>query len=282
MRQACILCKGKDISTKHVINGFHILQCKSCSLLFVGERLLQEELNDYYKADYVYDDFRNIENLKFYYTKLGNLISKKISAGKILDVGCLRGHFFESMQGWECHGIELESQAAEEAKAKYGNNIHIGTLEDYEFRPKYFDVITLQDVLDHMLDPLDALTKCNVLLKPNGLIIIKVHDIASLFARLMGARYYALIPPYHLTYFSKKTLAKALGLCGFEVEEYRYFAHMLFLKTIFFRLSRHNKQNFFYRLCQTAYLPFGNIRIKKNMFDIVTVLARKNVSIPHE
>jgi len=279
MHKACIVCRDKDIFTKYIINGFHILQCNHCSLLFVGERLSQKELKTYYEKiedDRVYDDSRNTENLKFYYIKLADLISKKMPIGKVLDVGCSAGHFLDSMQGWESYGIELDSRFAEMAKAKYGNNIHIGTLEDYECTQGYFDVITLQDALDHMSDPLQALTKCNALLKPGGLIIVKVHDISCFFAKLTGPKFYALIPPDHLAYFNRKNLTEALVISGFEVEESRYLAHLLFLKTALYRLSQNNKQNFFYWLYRVlGHSPLGDLKIKKNLNDIVTVFARK-------
>jgi SAM-dependent methyltransferase len=282
MHKACIVCKDKDISMKYIVNGFHIFQCRGCSLLFVGEKLSREELKTYYEKestateDYTYIDSKNIENLKFSYVKLADLISKRIPTGKILDVGCSGGYFLDCMQGWECYGIELVSSYAQKAKAKYGNNIYIGTLEDYECTPEYFDVITLQNVLDHMPDPLQALNKCNVLLRPNGLIVVKVHDFLCLFGKLMGPKFYALIPPEHLVYFNKKNLTRALMLCGFEVEEYMYLVELLFLKIISYRLSQKTKGTFFYRIFQRLnHSTLGNIKIKKNLHDIITVFARK-------
>ncbi|MDD5530426.1 MAG: class I SAM-dependent methyltransferase [bacterium] len=284
MHKNCIVCKNKDIFTKYIINGFHIFQCRQCSLLFVGEKLSQEELKMWYEqkadvdCDYTYADQENIENLKFYYLKLADWISKKMPTGKILDIGCSGGYFLDYMKGWDCHGIEISSLYAEKAKAKHGNNIHTGTVEDYEYKKEYFDVITLQDVLDHMPDPLQALAKCNSLLKPGGIIVIKVHDISCLFAKLLGPRFYAFVPIFHLVYFNKKNLIETLSMSGFKTEEYKYLAHLLFLKTIFYRLSQDNKKNFFYKLYNVINRSsLRNIKIKKNLYDIITVFARKEI-----
>lgn len=277
---ACIVCQNKDIFLKYIINGFHILKCRRCALLFVDEIILPNDLKIYYEKitdeDAYADSGNNIENLKFYYCKLAKLVSKKISIGRVLDVGCSSGFFLDCMDGWEHYGIELDSRYAQKAKMKFGNNIHIGTLDDYKCSDCYFDVITLQDVLDHMPDPLQALTKCNALLKSDGLLVVKVHDISAFFAKLMGAKYYALIPPIHLVYFNRMNLTKALDISGFEVKDYNYLPHLTFLKTIFYRLAQNNKQNLFYSLYRMFNRPpFKDVKIRKNLYDIVTVFAKK-------
>ena len=285
LRETCVVCQSRGIVDKYLIQGFHILECQHCSLMFVGEKLSREELKAYYEKeasmaeamdDYIYSDPRNVENLRFSYTTLSELIRKRVPVGKVLDVGCSAGDFLDCMKDWECHGIELVSVYAARARAKFGDKIHVGTLEDYEGVEGSFDAITLQNVFDHMLDPLEALRKCHRLLKPGGVIAIKVHDVSCLFAKLTGSKFYAFNPPQHLLYFNKKSLRQALELCGFKVEEYRHLVELLFLKTVPYRLSRQKQGTFFYRVFQWLdRRSLGHIKIRKNLHDIITVFARK-------
>ena len=204
------------------------------------------------------------------------MIEKRIPNGRILDVGCSSGYFLDVMQGWDRHGIEFSGAFAEKAIEKHGDKIHTGTLDDYRQSSSFFDVITLQDVLDHMLCPPDALEKCHALLKPGGLIVIKVHNISCLYAKLTGKYFHAIVPPYHISYFNKKSLSTVLTKGGFEVLDSRFIAHVLFLKTIPYRLARGDSQGLFFRLYKMLNRSsVGNIRIKKNLHDIVTVIARK-------
>ena len=180
------------------------------------------------------------------------------------------------MDGWERFGIELPGSLAQTAVAKYHEQIHVGTIEDSSFEHSFFDVITLQDVFDHVRDPLETLRLCHRMLKPSGLIVIKVHDIQSLFARLCGPRYYAIAPPYHLSYFNKKSLSTALETSGFTKISHSYMGHILMLKTIPYRLSKGDPKSFFYLIFQILNrLRVGNIRIYKNLYDIITVFGRK-------
>ena len=51
----------------------------------------------------------------------------------------------------------------------------------------------------------------------SGLIIIKVHNISCLYARLSGPKFSALLPPFHMSYFNKKSLRVALSKTGYTM-----------------------------------------------------------------
>ena len=130
------------------------------------------------------------------------------------------------------------------------------------------------DSFDHMPRPMEVLSICHDILKPGGIIVVKVHDISSLFAKVSGKRYYALIPPSHLSYFSPYTIVDALKKTGFTPITLKYISHILFFKTIFYRLSRQNTRSLSWNIYMMLNnIPLGNLKFKKNMFDIMTVVA---------
>ncbi len=280
----CYICGSSRLTPKFEVNGFHIVRCADCSLQFVQEQLSQEELSRYYEKEdiadnFVYNDPANLPHLNYYFYALRDLITTHITSGRVLDVGCSSGSFLDVMDGWERHGIEFAGGYAAKAIAKYGPNIHTGTLDDYVCEDDYFDVIALQDVFDHVRDPLATLRACHRLLKPNGLIIIKVHNISCLYARITGSRFYALLPPFHLSYFNKHSLREALSRTGFRMLYHRFIGHVLSLKTIAYRLSHCGRPGFFYSLYETlSGSRLGNIGVRKNLRDIITVVATKNPS----
>jgi SAM-dependent methyltransferase len=280
--QKCYVCGSERISLRFVVDGFTIMKCADCSLQFVKEQLTLEELAPYYERedisdDFVYTDPANLPNLNYYFYKLRDLINGHVPPGRLLDVGCSSGLFLDVMDGWERHGIEMMPGYAEKAIAKYGSNIFCGTLEAYPCDEGYFDVITLQDVFDHVLDPLHTLRTCRRLLKPGGLIVIKVHNISCMYARLSGPKFSALLPPFHMSYFSKKSLRVALSKTGYTMQYHRYIGHMLSLKTIAYRLSHCGRPGIFgslYRVLRQSSL--GNVAVRKNLNDLITVVATKN------
>jgi len=281
MYPACPLCDSDKVVSRFVVDGFYINACHSCGVVFVANKMTPETLAGYYESaasdEFVYTS-DNVTYLNHYYSALKREISRLTgkTSGTILDVGCSAGYFLDLMEGWDRHGIEISPREAEIARRKYGDSIFTGIIEDYAGREGFFDVIALQDVLDHCIDPMRVVRACHHMLKPGGLIIVKVHDISCIYARITGKSFYAILPPFHLFYFSKKPLAWMLEQSGFRKPVFRHIGQVIQLKTVFYRLSRGGKQRLWYRIYETlARTKIGRLPIPKNLHDIITVIAVK-------
>ena len=135
---------------------------------------------------------------------------------RLLDVGCYIGIFLEIAQerGWEAWGIEPSHWAVGEARSK-GLRVVEGTLDDVHLAEESFDVITMWDVIEHLIDPMRELRESHCLLKKGGLICIHTMNIESPLARLMGSHWPWLME-MHLCYFSPRTLGEMLRKAGFS------------------------------------------------------------------
>lgn len=240
-----------------------------------------ETLAGYYETaasdEFVYTA-ENIAFLNHYYVRLRNEITRQTAktSGVILDVGCSGGYFLDLMEGWDRHGIEISPKEAAIARGKYGDAIWQGVIENYSVRESFFDVIALQDVLDHCIDPMKVVECCYKMLKPGGLIVIKVHDISCLYARVTGPRFYAILPPFHLFYFSRQPLEWMLRKAGFGHLVFRHIGQVIQLKTVFYRLSRGNERSAWYKLYRAlSGSRLGSVPIPKNLHDIITVFGIK-------
>jgi SAM-dependent methyltransferase len=277
----CPLCASEKIKNKYKVSGYTITKCLKCSVFFVREILTEDFLKKSYQnveghfTFYVHQD--NKKCLNYYYNKIKTEIEKmKPAKGTILDVGCSAGFFLEQMNGWERHGIEVAEDMGTITREKIGDNIFIGTFETYPTRKNYFDVITLQDVFDHFIDPNKNLQKCYDMLKPGGLLIVKVHNISCLYAKITGANFYAIIPPSHLFYFNKKSLKCLLNKVGFTLYKSKFIGHLFQLKTLFYRLSKGKSNTTYYKIFEWLNNNvLGKIKFYKNLNDIITVFAIK-------
>jgi|TARA_Y100000294_G_C8525927_1_gene324924 SAM-dependent methyltransferase len=276
----CIVCENKFIRQRYMIDEFKIVLCPECSFQFVANKLSAIEIKEFYENDasimddLTYIDEDNVANLNYYYMRLAKLLNERKTFGKILDVGCNAGYFLDCMEGWERHGVEIVNSQAAKAKEKYGDNIFNGAFENYEISEQYFDIITLQDVLDHMTDPIDCLKRCKLLLRPNGLIVVKVHNISCLFSKLCGSKFYAICPPVHLGYFNKKSLNVAFNQSGLMFDEYKFFPSFIYFKMIPYRMSKKNKDSIWYNIYEMLNnTKIGNLGFQKNLHDIITVFG---------
>jgi 2-polyprenyl-3-methyl-5-hydroxy-6-metoxy-1,4-benzoquinol methylase len=211
------------------------------------------------------------------YKKLANKIKshfKNKTNLRILDLGCSNGSFLELFSDWDVYGVELEETAGKIAKQKHAN-IFIGDMRQANLKEDYFDCITIQDALDHSNDPFAVVKQCHKLLRAQGLLVIKVHNINCLLAKITGKKFYAIIPPWHLTYFSLKTLKMLLQKSNFVYNCHYYNAQKLRFDTAIMRASTtFTWLKPVYKILEKTI--FGSMPFYKNFHDIITIMGVKN------
>lgn len=139
--------------------------------------------------------------------------------GTLLDVGCGYGAFMSSMKarGWCVRGIDFDPAAARAAKELHGLEVQVGTLEDLTGTELRFDVVTANNVIEHVADPVDFLSRCRGLLRPGGRVILKTPNASSYGAGRYGPAWRGLEPPRHLHIFSPPALVSCARRAGLAV-----------------------------------------------------------------
>ena len=99
--------------------------------------------------------------------------------GRLLDVGSGNGLFLHQMKrlGGAVAGVELDGRAASVARAKFGLEVFEGPLEEATFPDEYFDAITMNHVIEHVLDPVGLLKECRRVLRPGGKLVVTTLNI---------------------------------------------------------------------------------------------------------
>ncbi|WKZ29505.1 MAG: class I SAM-dependent methyltransferase [Patescibacteria group bacterium] len=226
MAPTCPVCEEAAIPyvTK---NTFAFWRSPSCGLLFVWP-FLKTAPQEIYEEDYFagakggfgyadYDADKAV--LEGFFKKfLKRLETWLPPKGRLLDVGAATGHFVGLAQaaGWQAEGIDISSHSVALGKAK-GLKMERATLGDLSAPAASFDALTLWDVIEHVPDPLAALDRCETLLRAGGLLVINTPDAGSGWARFMGKRWHALVPPEHVCLFTQRALERVLRARGFEI-----------------------------------------------------------------
>ena len=169
------ICKRPDY--------LRVFKCAECSLYFVAPSPSENELNKFYSS-YHQNHAAQSESPEQLLRRVKNLsplddirirtLKKYINLNKInvLDVGCGKGEFLFLLKkiGANCHGIDLD-HTIHAYTNKLGldqiTNCNLKDLNGYQF-----DVIILNDVIEHPLNPVSLLNECASILKPNGKILI--------------------------------------------------------------------------------------------------------------
>src|SRR5690606_22540882 len=96
------------------------------------------------------------------------------------------------------------------------------SLEKTRYKKEFFDVITLNHVLEHLSEPYESLSKIKILLKKEGLLIVGVPNSRSLAHFLFKENWYQLDTPRHMINYSDRNLAYVLKKAGFKILKIRY------------------------------------------------------------
>lgn len=198
----------------------------------------EQELNDYYEKKYfqehkathkkVYDK----DEIYYIYTRLERKlniideISPRHSFSSFLDVGCGEGWAldFFNKKGFDCTGIDYSSFGLKMQNPQFLKNTVIGNIyrivADFAKAGKKYDIILLDNVLEHVMDPLVLLRSAHSLLTDNGILIIEVpNDFSKLQLHLIENgfidRPFWIAYPDHLSYFNKDGLTNLAKDAGF-------------------------------------------------------------------
>lgn len=127
------------------------------------------------------------------------------SSGRALDVGAGSGEFLHLLRsrGYDVQGVEPNEGFATLARDSLGLPITVGLWE--ELQPEEpFDFITLFHVLEHLANPIEALSQFQNWLRPGGYLVVQVPNVESRCSHPKGRFHRA-----HLFHFNLTTLAAA-------------------------------------------------------------------------
>jgi len=224
---SCDLCGQDDPELLVTKNGFRVVQCRGCSLVFVSPRPKFAALKQIYDADTFFEHQVTRaadESWRPVAEERVQLINKLHPArGTLLDVGCSAGWFMGVAQdaGWKVVGFDVATASVAHARSR-GFDARLATLDQHDLPPASFDVITMFDSIEHMPSPMSALRAAHELLRDDGIVMITTPNVDGLLPRLtyqVLARPFGAWdhpgPPGHIFQFSRKTLAAALERTGF-------------------------------------------------------------------
>jgi SAM-dependent methyltransferase len=133
-----------------------------------------------------------------------------------LDVGCSTGEFLKfARDRFECHGVEINPERAAVGRER-GFNVTAGTLADVAGSER-FDVISMLQVIEHLVDPTQSLADVGRLLKPDGIFYFNTPCVDSASFGLFRERHSHVSSFGHVCLYTKAGLARLAERCGFEM-----------------------------------------------------------------
>lgn len=198
---------------KHRLN---LASCKKCRVIHQTVKMNEQQYNDFYKNEY-HGEYQNTLGLKEYkkrYDHDKHIASVRFekydfhipARGRILDIGSSNGAFVDYARNdlkYDAYGVDFTDHEW----------TYKGPLDRVNFPTEYFDAITMHDVLEHLIDPVETLKEVRRVLKPGGKLIVDFPD----YHKPEGLHHWR--PIQHLWYFTKDQLIDILFEAGFNTTE---------------------------------------------------------------
>lgn len=217
----CPICNHANLLPLFEVNDHRIVRCELCGFGFVAPRPRPEELARLYAEGYAVPLERYAASRARNEGRIVDLERWSPERGRLLEVGASYGHglAIARERGWAVAGVELSPAASRHARETFGLDVVCGDLLEAPLPERGFDAVVMWHVLEHTHDPRAQLRRARALLRPGGVLAVRVPNAGGFGARAAGRLWQWTSPPAHLWYFSAQTLPRLLAQCGFEVVE---------------------------------------------------------------
>jgi len=260
----CRICGSGEIEPRGRKRGdfireeFSFHRCRACDFQFVepfsgfaiyDDRYYRGEGPDPY-VDYEseYRDYRQTHRRHEFadMTRLAEQFLRKRGATaaslplRWLDFGCGAGGFLKFLRTRASLGGRTLELAGHDVGSyadllKQQDGFRILDLDEITREPAgTYDVISMIEVVEHLPDPVAALTQVARLLKPGGLLLLTTGNLDSPVARRQGIHYRYCAPEIHVSLFGPRSLAHLYARVGLQPQSVRYAGAVQFkvLKTL--------------------------------------------------
>ena len=190
---SCPLCAALRHRSVATTREFRLVRCASCGLLYKDPPRaegIRRHYDDVYRQDTVSDhiDQRRRDLFRRFLSEV-----RPRGHGRLLDIGCGSGEFLALARehGWSATGVEVSPRAAALA-GRRGLAVHETSAD---LPDDHFDVITLWNVVDFFLRPVEQMRDLHRVTAPGGLVFVRTPNAIFQAAAFRLSRVVVWPPP---------------------------------------------------------------------------------------
>lgn len=208
---------------------FNLMQCENCRHAYLVCNFSSAQLGELYTNYYPRKTFDlaqckpHVEQSGFdsWFNGLNSSAFRGVPKNvRVLDVGCGFGQSlgYHTARGCDVYGVEADENIRRVAD-KFGYKVHVGLFDDSIYEAEYFDYVTMDQVIEHVTDPLSTLRGAARILKPGGTAILSTPNAGGWGAKIFGRRWINWHTPYHVQFFSRRSMQLAAEQSGLVVTD---------------------------------------------------------------
>jgi len=232
-KSECYFCGSTSNKYYAEENGYNLVKCDVCGLIFVSNRPDDDEIKEahqqgIHKGEELVDVTGEYNNEKedLYLKILRDLFGReKLVGGDWLDIGCGHGEFIAAVNQWDksfrVRGSEPNVIKQESAKNR-GLDVDFINLKRHNTK---YDVISMLNVYSHLPNPPEFFSQLKKNLNRGGELILETGDSSHLTALDHYRPFYL---PDHLSFASEEIVVNILENLGFEIVKIKKYPYLKF------------------------------------------------------
>jgi len=208
---------------------FEVVRCQNCGHASLQCNFSTEQLVELYSKYYPRSSFdirqykphQGVKGFKSWLDGAGRSAFRWVPRNvRVLDIGCGFGESlgYHAARGCDVYGVEADENILRVAD-KFGYKVHVGLFDPELYSASFFDYVTMDQVIEHVTDPLVTLQGVSRILKHSGTAILSTPNANGWGAKIFRRRWINWHPPYHLQFFSKRSMKIAAEKAGLEVKK---------------------------------------------------------------
>jgi glycosyltransferase involved in cell wall biosynthesis/SAM-dependent methyltransferase len=176
----CPACGGATGATRLLYRGARYRRCHRCRIAVAAALPTRAELHEHYETEYpARFGHRRVDGARaaLFESVLATL-EGWCPRGRLLDVGASGGHFVAAARGrgWKGVATDLSSDACRAARASYGVPAVRADSVELPVAAASVDAVTVVNVIDQIADPLALLREAHRVLRPGGVLVVRVPN----------------------------------------------------------------------------------------------------------
>jgi len=201
-------------------------------------------------------------------------LKRFIGGGRLLEIGCSTGEMLAAANSsFTATGVEADEKNSRVARAR-GLDCFSGTLADACFPDASFDVAAMYHVIEHFPSPRAELRELHRVIKPGGWLAVETPNIATLWFRLLGARWRQFIPD-HIFFFTPQTITRLCEESGFEIRELRSVGKAMSVRLFVNRLGRYHRPSANLIDAVSNRLNLSDRTLRLSLGDVMRLYAKR-------
>lgn len=229
----CPICKSRNVRPYWTHKDMILDICSCCKIIFQNKNSLAKENREliskiYEKYKEKFEEHIKINNSRI--KKIERYLNHELYGMKILEIGCGNGALGSLLieKGNEYFAFEAYQVFYKNLKKTSipQKNIFFSEFDIKKIKGMKFNIIIMNDVIEHIYDPLALIKDLKEFLEENGIIWIEIPDESLIkikgMIRILMKMYINGYPtnPDHKILFNKKTFFNFLKNTGYKIENY--------------------------------------------------------------